>query len=235
MAESETEPTETKASSKSSKKVVVELTPKKTALGDTATIKRLMDDAAIAVILDEEDGHGYTEDTSMSNLKLIVGFAGVGGSLLSHVYPATFPRNWWVLLFCCSFYFAMSGILQLLLSFVELESIIVVRGKARGDGSKRPGINVSSHFPRFQEMYTLGVTPVAGGAFTMASSPKFRPDVPGGNTAKLCMQRSWSVEKFFDEEGLFAEESFMAAVKDFFTEYEQMLQADDALSTKKAL
>ena len=42
------------------------------------------------------------------------------------------------------------------------------------------------------------------------------------------------MEKFFDEEGLFAEESFMAAVKDFFTEYEQMLQADDALSAKLA-
>jgi hypothetical protein len=218
---------------KKSKQPVMELTPKKTALGDTATIKRLMDDAAIAVVLDEEEGHGYVEDTSMSNLKLIIGFAGVGGSLLSHVYPATFPRNWWVLLACCSFYFAMSGVLQLLLSFVELESIIVVRGKTRADGSKRPGINISSHFPRFQEMFTLGVTPISGGAFTMYSSPKFRPDLEGGNTARLCMQRSWSVEKFFDEEGLFAEELFMDAVRDFFAEYERMLQADDSSAAKK--
>jgi len=43
---------------KKSKQPVMELTPKKTALGDTATIKRLMDDAAIAVVLDEEEGHG---------------------------------------------------------------------------------------------------------------------------------------------------------------------------------
>ena len=67
----------------------------------------------------------------------------------------------------------------------------------------------------------------------MYSSPKFRPDIEGGNTAKLCMQRSWSVEKFFDEEGLFAEESFMVAVRDFFTEYEQMLKADDSSAAKK--
>ena len=42
------------------------------------------------------------------------------------------------------------------------------------------------------------------------------------------------MEKFFDEEGLFAEESFMAAVNDFLAEYEQLLQADDSSAAKKA-
>ena len=167
----------------------------------------------------------------MSNLKLVVGFSGVGASLVSHVYPATFPRNWWVLLWCCAFYFAMSGVLQLLLSFVELESILVVRGKKRADGSRPTGLNVSSHFPRFQEIYTLGVTPVSGGALSLASAPKFRPDVPSGNPAPFCLQRSWSVEKFFDEEGVFEEEAFMRVVREFFSEYEQMLQ--EAPQSKK--
>lgn len=224
--------TETKEEKKSKKSSKVELTLKRTHLGDTATIKRLMDDAAIHVILDPDEGHGYVEDTSMSNLKLVVGFAGVGASLVSHVYPATFPKNWWVLLACCAWYFAMSGVLQLLLSFVELESMLVVTGKTTADGAKRPGINVSSHFPRFQEIYTLGMTPVPGSALSMYAAPRFRPDVIGGNTAPQCLQRSWSVAKYFDEEGLFAEEEFMQAVKEFVTEYEQLL-ATDALKKSK--
>ena len=209
VATTEDEPKEEKKV-KQKKVKEIELTPKKTALGDTATIKRIMDDAVISVVLDKEEGQGYLEDTSMSNLKLVIGFAGVGSSLLSHVYPATFPRNWWVLLFCCAFYFAMSGVLQLLLSFVELESILIVRGKSRPDGTKRSGINISTHFPRFQEMFTLGLTPVAGGAFSLASGEKFRPDIKGGNTAPLCLQRSWCVASYFDEDGLFAELEFMA-------------------------
>ena len=159
----------------------------------------------------------------MSNLKLLIGFSGVGASLVSHVYPAPFPRNWWVLLWCCAFYFLMSGVLQLLLSFVELESILVLRGKKRADGSGRePGLNISSNFPRFQEMYTLGVTRVPGGSLALMSAPQFRPDLPDGNPAAGCMQRSWSVEKFFDEDGVFAEEAFLAVCEKFLREYQAM-------------
>ena len=58
-------------------------------------------------------------------------------------------------------------------------------GKTDADGNKKatPGINISSHFPRFQEVYTLGVTPVPGSALALHKCPRFRPDVSGGNTA----------------------------------------------------
>lgn len=210
------------------------ITLKRTALGDTATIKRLMDDAAVHIFLDETDGYGYVEDTTMSNLKLVVGFLAVSASGVSHAYPATFPKNWLVLLLCCAWYFGMSGILQLLLSFVELESVVVLRGKGtKLDGSRADGINVSSHFPRFQEIYTLGVTPVPGSATSLHRAPRFRPDVAGGNTEAYCLQRSWSVEAFFDEEGIFAEEAFMQVVKDFVSEYQQMLKVGGASKKDK--
>jgi len=216
---------EKKAKKEKSTKYEKEIVPKKTALGDTATIKRLMDDAVVNVLIghpiDGSAGEGYVEDTGMSNFKLVVGFSAVGSSLLSHGYPAQFPKNWGVLLACCSFYFAMSGVLQLLLSFVELESILLVRGKETTSSAKErsPALNFSSHFPRFQEFYTLGVVPVPGGSLALASAPRFRPELEGGNPAPNCMQRSWSVAGFFDEEGTFAEEAFEKEVQSFMREY----------------
>ena len=164
----------------------------------------------------------FVEDTSMSNLKLVVGFSAVGASLVSHVYPAPFPRNWMCLLLCCAYYFVMSGVLQLLLSYVELESILLLKAKRRDDSAKPAvrGLNISSNFPRFQNIYTLGLTPMSGSAvMTMASSPKFMPEEKNGNPAAFCAQRSWPVELYFDEEGTFLEEEFMTSVSDFVDSY----------------
>lgn len=209
---------------------------KKAILGDTATIKRMLDDAVVEVLLDSEDDSGlhtmFVEDTSMSNMKLFVGFSAVGASLLSHVFPAPFPHNWWCLLFCCTYYFAASGVLQLLLSFVELESILLLTRRA--PKVPVPGLNISTHFPRFQSTYTLGITPIPGGAITsLARAPAFQPEVEGGNTSKHSMQRSWKVEHYFDEEGVFAEEDFMKSVAEFLAQYTAMLQADWAEGKKQ--
>ena len=46
---------------------------------------------------------------------------------------------------------ALSCLLQLLLSFVERESILRVHGKDDSTQQGVEGLNVSSHFPRFQE------------------------------------------------------------------------------------
>jgi len=231
------EPSEEPKKEKKEKKaaLAVELTEKKTNLGDSANIKRLLDDAAIDVLL-SDDTFGYVEDTSMSNLKLVVGFSAVAASLLSQVYPASFPRNWWVLFFCCAFYFIMSGVLQLLLTFVELESIMILKAdpKAKVTRTVR-GLNVSSNFPRFQETYTLGITPIPGsgrGVVALARSPPFRPDLPEGNDSPHCLQQSWSVENYFDEDGMFAEESFMEAVKEFMHCYTAALESPPADSKK---
>jgi len=220
---------EPKKEKKEKKSAAVEATEKRTNLGDSATIKRLLDDAVVDVMLDDSS-FGYVEDTSMSNLKLVLGFSAVGASLLSHVYPAPFPRNWWCLLFCCAFYFIMSGVLQLLLTFVELESIILLKQDSRS-AERTPartvkGLNISSAFPRFQEKYTLAITPIPGcgrGVMALARAPPFRPDLPNGNESLYCLQQTWSVENYFDEDGIFAEESFVESVKDFLHRYVKKL------------
>jgi len=182
-------------------------------------MKRMLDDAAIKVLLDT-NGLAYEEDTGLSNVKLIVGFAGVGASLVSHVYPATFPKNWWVLLACCAFYFICSGILQFLLSFVELESILLLKGKVGVDGKRAVGVNVSSHFPKYQEEYTIGISPLPSGSLGLAWAPKFQPLERGKGNQLAHGQRLWIVSEFFDDEGCFFEDLFCEAVRTFVQEFE---------------
>lgn len=193
--------------------------PKKVNIGDSATIKRMLDDAVIKVLLDQtEEGLGYVEDTALSNLKLVVGFAGVGASLVSHIYPAPFPKNWLVLLLCCAWYFLMSGILQLILSFCELESILLVNGK----NGEKSGLNFSSHMPRFQEMYTLAITSLPTGSLGLATAPKFKPTLTS-NVVEISAdgsQKQWPCNHFFTEEGTFAEDLFIAEARAFVAAYE---------------
>jgi len=199
--------------------------PKKTCLGDSATMKRMLDDAAIKVLLDESE-LGYEEDTALSNVKLIVGFTGVAASLVSHVYPLSFPKNWWVLFACCAGYFICAGILQLLLSFVELESILVTRATKDASGKSTPGFTLSSHFPRYQEIYTLGITPLPKGSLALISLPKYEPSEerkvggPPSFGPPGFGEQHWDVTKFFDDEGIFYEEKFCDELRSFFKAYE---------------
>ena len=123
----------------------------------------------------------------------------------------------------------MSGVLQLLLSFVELESILVM--KAKKDSPTResvPALNISSSFPRFQEIYTLGIAPVPGSAITsLHRAPRFAPEIEGGNSSDYCMQCSWRVDAFFDEDGVFAEDDFIGVVNEFVRKYSSRLQSGD--------
>lgn len=195
---------------------------KKTVLGDSNTMKRLIDDAVIEVMLEDESP--FVEDVALSNMKLIIGFGSVGASVVSHIFPAPFPKNWWVLLGCVAWYFIGSGILQLLLSFVELESIVLLRykGKERAAG-RAAGINVSSHFPRYQDVFTLGITPLPSSSLGLLFAPKFKPNPPeegAPSPPRDHTQIHWSVSEFFDEEGVFYEEKCMDMVRQFLETYE---------------
>ena len=59
--------------------------------------------------------------------------------------------------------------------------------------------------------YTLGITPLPKGSLGLASAPKFRPMPPSTVVATSAdgSQKQWPVNHFFDEEGTFAEESFI--------------------------
>ena len=72
----------------------------------------------------------------------------------------------------------------------------------------------------------LGITPVQrGGAFSLVETVSFllKKDVPGGNSAPGCLQRSLVAKRWralFDEEGTFLEEEFMEEVHKFVNDYQ---------------
>mmetsp|Transcript_20595 Transcript_20595/g.53215 ORF Transcript_20595/g.53215 Transcript_20595/m.53215 type:complete len:234 (-) Transcript_20595:102-803(-) len=178
-------------------------------LGDTATMKRLLDDHVAEVLQGELK---YEEDVALSNLKLVIGFAGVGAALVSHVYPRPFPQNWHVLLACCAWYFLMSGVLQFLLSYVELEAFLQLKPKPQPHAQQKPGVglNVASSMPRFTDVYTLALTPLPGGSLRMWAAPTYRHGAPpseGVHTLEV------SVTRYFDEDGVFYEGAFGADVR----------------------
>ena len=57
---------------------------------------RVRDHGRVGQVVLCEDDLNYVEDTALSNLKLVIGFAGVGSSGVSHAYPAAFPKNWMI-------------------------------------------------------------------------------------------------------------------------------------------
>lgn len=183
---------------------------KTTVLGDTANMKRLLDDHVAEVLQSELK---YEEDVGMSNIKLIVGFSGVLAGLISHVYPKPFPANWWVLLACCIWYFAMSGILQLILSYMELEAFLQLKPKSLG----APGLNIASNFPRFTDKYVLAVTPLPKGSLGMLSAPKFNCKTAAADGVH---HMEVSVTRYFDEDGVFHEDVFGADVRKFIAGFE---------------
>ena len=69
-------------------------------------------------------------------------------------------------------------------------------------------------------------TPVPKGSLWLPFAPQFRPKGSDGATAaeeeeeEGCAQRSWPVERFFDEDGVFLELAFEQEVADFLAEYE---------------
>ena len=91
-------------------------------------------------------------------------------------------------------------------------------GGGGGGGKRGEGLNVASHFPRFQEVYTLAITPLPKGAMGLWSAPKFHapnePPKPTGEPSYVggAFQQSWACNHYFDEEGYFDEDSFVDEV-----------------------
>jgi signal peptidase complex subunit 2 len=167
-------------------------------VGDMIKLKQILDETVAATVLEKID-----EDYVLDNIKLAIMTSACAFAMVAQFAPLPFPESRPIMGLCCCCYFLLSGVLQLITSFVDKDSILLTRPLAK-DGSsgasedkKKPedvknkdlfkyGVRVRSQFPRFSEFYTV-ILEFQGWE-----------DTPS-------VQQTWSVGQFFDKEGMFDE------------------------------
>jgi len=177
------------------------LTEQKIALSDPGAIKRVLDDTITKYFLEEV---GYVEDTSISNLKLVLGTISVSLALTAQFYPAPFPQNYYVLLICCPIYFVFSSILQYMTTFVEKDFILWVKSKDRFQAKE---VQVFTKFPKYSYDFTIGIGDKGTAENKAASLTK-------------------SVASWFDSTGVFHEEVFRRDLRDLHSSYSRQQKTD---------
>ena len=170
-------------------------------LGDMIKLKQILDEAVAAAVLEKLD-----EDYRLDNFKLAIMIGACLFAVVAQFAPIPFPESRPVLGVCCCCYFLLSGVLQLITTFVDKDSILLTKpGKKEKTKNKdllSHGVRVRSQFPRFSEFYTVIL------------------EYQGRENSPLVQQR-WSVGQFFDKEGFFDEIGLQKEVESLYFRLEK--------------
>eukprot|EP00429_Kryptoperidinium_foliaceum_P038854 CAMPEP_0176162932 /NCGR_PEP_ID=MMETSP0120_2-20121206/83354_1 /TAXON_ID=160619 /ORGANISM="Kryptoperidinium foliaceum, Strain CCMP 1326" /LENGTH=207 /DNA_ID=CAMNT_0017500441 /DNA_START=75 /DNA_END=695 /DNA_ORIENTATION=- len=166
-------------------------------LGDMVKLKQILDEAVAAALLDKY----LEEDYRLDNIKLTIMVAACLFAVVAQFAPLPFPESRPVLGVCCCCYFILSGILQLITTFIDKDCILLTKSLPADKTSNKDlqsyGVRVRSQFPRFSEFYTVIL--------------EFQ-----GKENSPSVEQRWSVGKFFDKEGMFDEVGLQLEVEALF-------------------
>lgn len=183
-------------------------------LGDMVKMKQVLDEAVFEYIQEEL----LDEDPRMDNIKLAVMTLACVFALVAQFAPVPFPESRPFLGVCCVSYFLLSGVLQLITTFVDKDTIMLTKpkgaDKTKNKDLQSHGVRVRSQFPRFSEYYTL-ILEFQG-----------REDSP-------LVEQKWSVGQFFDKEGYFDVVGLQMEVKELFQRLEDGKYDRNSLASKK--
>ena len=192
-------------------------------VGDILKVKQILDETVAGTISESNDdlsSHGskvkICEDYRHDNMKLALMFTACCFAAVAQFGLKTeFPddSNRWALGLCCAIYFCISGILQLIMTFVDKDCIMVTKPikdekmiqLVRGSGNKemdKYGVRVRTQFPRFSEFYTVIL------------------EFEGKENSEF-VKGTWSVGKFFDVDGYFDEEGMAIEIEELFQRFER--------------
>ena len=181
-------------------------------VGDVIKLKQVLDETVAAALLDP-DGPALAEDQRSDNIKLVIMLLACSFAFVAQFAPLPFPESRPVLGLCCTAYFILSGILQLVTTFYDRDSIMatnpVEKAKypAKNGDVEKYGIRVRTQLPRFSEYYTVILE------FQQYDGGKGK----GGATVAAApgpyVSKTWSVGNFFDVDGFFAEDILMDEVE----------------------
>lgn len=180
-------------------------------VGDMVKLKQILDETVAATMLGE-----LAEDYQWDNVKLAIMTLACVFAMLAQFSPISFPESRPLLGVCCCIYFALSGILQLITTFMDKDCILICKasGTSQNPNLQKYGVRVRSNLPRFSEYYTVVL--------------EFQnmPDSP-------YVEETWSVGQFFDVEGMFDEVGLQNEVEELYKKLEAGDYTDKGAEKKK--
>eukprot|EP00029_Vermamoeba_vermiformis_P014552 TRINITY_DN966_c0_g1_i1.p1 TRINITY_DN966_c0_g1~~TRINITY_DN966_c0_g1_i1.p1 ORF type:complete len:193 (+),score=77.83 TRINITY_DN966_c0_g1_i1:45-581(+) len=159
---------------------------------DTVAVKQLLDDQIIKLMNDEED---YTEDTRLSDLKLVLGAISCVLAVVSHFYPLPFPANLSLLIACSVSYFVLSAVLQYIASYIERDSIYASSLK----DTRKPGARVRTQLGKYEHEYRIVIE---------------------SRTKSQRVEVKQSIAAWFDAQGVFNRTAFTNAYRGLLRTFE---------------
>jgi signal peptidase complex subunit 2 len=180
-------------------------------LGDMVKLKQILDESVAAAILEKLE-----EDYRLDNFKLAIMIIACIFAVIAQFAPVPFPDSRPLLGICCCCYFILSGVLQLITTFIDKDSILLTKAHAttKNKDLLENGVRVRSQFPRFSEWYTVVL------------------EYQGREDSPLVEQR-WSVGQFFDKEGMFDEIGLQKEVEKLYFRLEQGKYDNETAAVEK--
>jgi len=166
-------------------------------LGDTAQIKRVLDEVASQVVLDA----GYPENFTISNRKIALGLLTCGFALVAQFYPKTYPHITTVQVLCVVGYFLLNTLLQVYMMTCERDIILFTNPKTEAN----TGICLSTNLPRFADKYKIVIACSESKSASAARPP-------------TVLERS--IVDWFYEDGHLADDVFKKDVVKLLKQYE---------------
>jgi signal peptidase complex subunit 2 len=188
--------------------------------GDIVKLKQILDECVsntflkpshLEAIDPRAKNIGLNEDHKLNNTKLILMATACAFAMVAQFAPVPFPESRPLLGACCAVYFLLSGVLQLIFTFVDKDCILITKPMSDSEASanlkKNPnltkyGLRVRTIFPRFSEFYTVQIE-----YQNLENSP--------------FVKQTWSVGQFFDKEGMFDEYGLQYEVEATFRRFER--------------
>ena len=206
--------------------------------GDMIKVKQILDETVAATILEFLD-----EDYRLDNMKLYIMTAACAFAMVAQFAPLQIPddSSRMIIGACCCCYFLLSGVLQLITIFYDLDCILLTKPLPKtyfeDDEKKKDyedrmeelkqkknfkpnkyleeyGVRVRSQFPRYSEFYTI-ILEFEG----LENTPS--------------VEQKWSVGQFFDKEGWFDEIGLQMEIENLYTRLEEGKYDNKGKSDKK--
>lgn len=167
--------------------------------GDFVKVKQTLDESVVKAVLMCD----FVENHYWDNVKLALMVVACAFAMVAQFYPMPFPESRPLLGICCCAYFLASFVLQLIVTYIEQDCIMITQPKA---GVTALGLRIRTNFPRFQYDYQLTI---------QEQNPSHKSAGDSTNAVK----RTFLVHDYFTEDGWFDDEAFegdvMKAVRAF--------------------